>query len=362
MFTLLEPSIFKPVAQMLPSWLTNLIETQQSFDNANPSQSGVAAIDLTPLMLINVTGDDAQTFLQSQFSNDIQSLSENACQFSSYCNPKGRALCVIRIMRHTHGFWLLIPTNVSDGIIKRLNLYKMRAKVMIEPATTTSAFGLIGSPTLNLGDAIDSNHIYRIEGKLSAISDHIAEDTQIERSIVIVPSDTADTKVNIMPHSVWQLSDILCGIPQIYNETIESFIPQMINVDLVEGINFNKGCYPGQEIIARLRYLGKLKQRMAIALVETEDTEHTEICPGALLYDSNKPEQKVGMIVDGVRITNSSAVATIMVSVDYLPTVETTNDSGNQTVNTLTTVAGNSIHIQPLPYDIPANKDRQKVG
>lgn len=289
---------------------------------AKDSQSGI--VSLSGLSLIQVTGEDAENFLQGQFSNDLSLLSDQHCQLNAYCNPKGRTLAVIRLIKHNNGFLMLVPEDVSEVLVNRLKMFVLRAKVDIQSEKQFFAVGVVG----NTQDCNQDFASYAIS-------------TQANRRLFIIENDRLDKFVisssEFLHHfDLWRWLDIRSGIPQVYKSTMESFIPQTINLDLVDGINFKKGCFPGQEIVARIRYLGKLKQRMVYAQVETDEA----IGPGTEIFRSDKPENRCGSVVDAVNTAKGVIEMSVMVPVDQL-------ENGDLTVGTST---GPSLRRLKLPY------------
>lgn len=265
------------------------------------------AVDLNFLVLIEVTGDDAQSFLQGQFSNDIAAIGRRAdkpeagkhdpnqtrrCQLNAYCNPKGRVLALIKLVRHTGGFWLIVPAGLADNFVNRLKMYVLRAKVDIEMKPEVALLGRMGRiDPLGGDDAGAGNGIERV-----------TLDGLVPRQILLGEKPAMDEIARAGGHEsapddrLWRLIDVLSGIPQIYPQTVEAFIPQTINLDLVDGLSFTKGCYPGQEIVARLRYRGKVKQRMLAASVRGVES----LVPGDPVYAQQRADQKSGVVVDAV--------------------------------------------------------------
>ncbi len=294
-------------------------------------------MDLSPLSLFRISGDEAEDFLQGQLSNDLTELGPDQCQFHAYCNPKGRALALLRLMRHDNGFWMLVPHVIGQQLVTRLRMYVLRAKVVIEQAVDHRIFCLAGhlESEYTLPDSIER---YSVDGI-------------IKRQVVIVSTETDPAPISEICHrwtcgdySTWRMVDILSGIPQVFAQTTEAFIPQMINLDLVNGVSFKKGCYPGQEIIARLRYLGKLKQRMLVGKIEDDE------CPGAgtPVFSEDKPNQKAGTIIDAVSIGKRQHIFTAMVPANSVYNGILTTGSAD----------GPSIHRVPLPYEIPTDLTR----
>ncbi len=244
--------------------------------------------DLNSLALIEISGDDAQAFLQGQLSNDMVGNDSNRIgQLHAYCNPKGRTLAVIRLVRQADGFWLFIPAALADSLIPRLKMYVMRDKVDIVLRTELVLRGLINGDDVEVGDGIERVSVDGIVPRQILVGEKTAIDSFAHASGYTLKGDD----------HLWRLADILSGIPQVYPQTVEAFIPQMINLDLVDGISFTKGCYPGQEIVARLRYLGKVKQRMLAGSVSGIEN----LSPGDPIYAEQRGDQKAGAVVDAVQ-------------------------------------------------------------
>lgn len=204
-----------------------------------------------PLSLIKFTGDDASTFLQGQLTNDINAL-KDTWQYSGYCSPKGRLLALLQLWKHDDELYGLLPSSLVESTIKRLRMYVMRSKVTIEVVESTSISSNISSTEPRYKyQSSNTEHILSFGGRDLIISTTAAD------------SDDQNNAVS----DDWLSSNILDGLPEISDKTAELFVPQMVNLDLLNGINFKKGCYTGQEIVARMHYLGKLKQRMFVCRV-----------------------------------------------------------------------------------------------
>lgn len=256
---------------------------QQS--NSLPASLPESVSRLENQRCIIFSGPDTESFLQGQFTNDVAGLSAGAQQLNGYCNPKGRTLCVFRLARDAERWLMILPADLADNMLKRLMLYRMRAKVMIEMADNQSLYGVINAGP-GAGSAIrafiDSNPHW---------------DVDPDRTLVLSSED----RETAGDEGQWVLSEILSGVPQVSAETTEQFIPQHINLDLIGAVSFSKGCYPGQEIVARLRYLGKMKQRMIGGRLDRADlksgTQPEVPLPGTPVFCPAQGVQKVGQIV-----------------------------------------------------------------
>jgi folate-binding protein YgfZ len=274
-----------------------------------------------------LTGDDSESFLQGQLTNDLSELNPGQSQLSAYCNPKGRILAIFRLLKTEEGYCLLCPRDLIDAMAKRLQLYKMRAVVKVIAHTDLQLIGLINNDCM------------------------IAEQTEWQcriddnRTIVAVTSnhykELGSCDLPVTNSTLWKLTDIIAGQPQVYAATSEEFIPQQINLDLIDGVSFSKGCYPGQEIVARIRYLGKLKQRMIVGRAQTDHV----LQPGTAVFGSDRPDQKAGMVVDAIELGDSQLFSA-MVSAKYL-------ESGDLT---LVEPVGEKINRIALPYTVTLEK------
>lgn len=219
---------------------------------------------LSHLKLVKVTGRDATTFLQGQLTNDITALKED-WHYSAYCTPKGRALAVFLVWRSNDDIFLLLEESVKESVLKRLKMYVMRSQVTFEDVDV-DILGVFES------EIVSSTHVELSTGQ----DKHTATITQDTwflhlggRAIAIDFKGGFQSLYSGEDEKAknWLFFDIQECLPRVSNLSSELFIPQMLNLDLLNGISFKKGCYTGQEIIARMKYLGKLKQRMFVCKV-----------------------------------------------------------------------------------------------
>ncbi len=280
--------------------------------------------NLSNLGLIKVTGDDAETFLQGQFTNDVRQVTNKNSQLSAMCSPKGRVIVNFRLFKRDNAYYLLLPKDSLAASLKRLQMYVLRSKVKLENASDNLyPIGIIGS-TENLTN--ENSTILKVA------------DTQ-PRSIIITdtPEKFVDCGEKMSNESEWQRLDILAGLPQIVAATKEAFVPQMLNYDILGGISFKKGCYTGQEVVARMQYLGKLKRRMYLAKIQTAQLPQ----PGDALYISSD-EQNVGKIVNASFDINGSAIVLAVIKIAQAETDEIHWQSQQ----------GESLQLLDLPYSL----------
>ncbi|MDX1251931.1 MAG: folate-binding protein YgfZ [Gammaproteobacteria bacterium] len=255
--------------------------------------------DLSHLGLIKVSGADAATFLQSQFTNDVREVSEQRSQLSAYCSPKGRMLACFRLFMRDGAYYLRLPLEIVEPTLKRLRMFVLRAKVTLEDASDTLIrIGLAGPDAAKILSGAPES----VDGVGNATGSTIIRVPGAQpRFEIIGPVDTIkEIWATLHPHvtpvgaNVWDLLDIRAGIPTVHTATADTFVPQMVNLDTLGGVSFTKGCYPGQEIVARVHYLGTIKRRMYLAHIATNATPH----PGDAVHAAgNTGKQGVGTIV-----------------------------------------------------------------
>jgi folate-binding protein YgfZ len=224
------------------------------------SQSSNYFTPLEAMGVLQVIGDDASSFLQNLLTNDVAALEVNQAQLSGFCNAKGRLFSIFLLIRSEEGYQLLLPKNMCDLLLQRLNMYVLRSKVSISNESEhLVCVGLISTSTPSSTSII--RHPNDAERFLS-ICDH--------ESLENLLSEFKQQGLVLAPEYLWAQRDIESGLAMIWPESKEKFTPQQVNLDLVNGVSFSKGCYPGQEVVARLHYLGQPSRRLFIAEAETK--------------------------------------------------------------------------------------------
>ncbi len=251
-------------------------QTASAESSINQLDNSCALIDLSQLGLLKMNGADAISFLQGQVTNDVTLLGNhpNCCHYTGYCTAKGRLLALFMAFRHNDDIYLQLPQSILASVMKRLKMYVLRAKVNITDVSAEYiSIGLAGQTAVQVVSNISTN-IPNTVDEVVAFSDGfiIKRHGITPRFELIIQANSAQTIwAALSQHSVinttnlWDLLEIEAGIPEVIEATQEKFVPQMINLDLLGGINFKKGCYTGQEIVARTHYLGKVKRRTLLA-------------------------------------------------------------------------------------------------
>lgn len=288
---------------------------------ADGDSLGCAISDLSHLGLIQISGPDARNFLQGQMTNDIREVSAKKSQLNSYCSPKGRMLASFRVFERDDSLFLQLPVERLEPILKRLQMFVLRSQVTLRSVNDLVCVGLSGACVLQLLT------ITPAAAKNSSITDAgltvIRISEQQDRFMLIGPPDrmiefwgqATTQEATPAPMDHWPLLDIQEGIPTILDDTAETFVPQMANLQLLDGISFTKGCYTGQEIVARMQYLGTLKRRMYRTHVMTEQRPE----PGNELFSaSSKSGQWAGKIVDARPVISGGFEALVVAEISSI--------------------------------------------
>jgi len=225
-------------------------------------------IAINNISILKFSGVDSIRFLQGQLSNDVEALGTN-WQFTGYCSPKGRLLALLQLWTHEGDTYATVNKSVVEATARRLRMYVMRSKVVIEELNEASCVGLVNPKTASprfSTEINDSVHTLNFGDR----------ELLIDLSGALQGRDTLD----------WETATINAGEPTIDANNVELFVPQMVNLDLLDGINFKKGCYTGQEIVARMHYLGKLKQRMFVC--DIDERSNKQIMSGEKILADGK--------------------------------------------------------------------------
>ncbi|MGH8662430.1 MAG: YgfZ/GcvT domain-containing protein [Burkholderiales bacterium] len=263
-----------------------------------------ASCELVHLGLIRFSGAEAQTFLHNQLTCDVAALESGKSTYGSYCNPKGRVLATFLLWRVGEEFFMQLPSPLREPVQKLLSKFILRAKVKAVDATPE--WGLIG--------VAGEDAAALVQRAVGGVAKSVHEVAQTPDATVIkLPGEryeiaAAQGKAQTIPGALasvaekagpdhWDWLDIRAGVPVILPATQEAFVPQMLNLDLIGGVSLSKGCYPGQEIVARMHHRGTLKQRMYLANIAGSDLPR----PGDKLYSPGLGEQACGTIVNAAR-------------------------------------------------------------
>ncbi|HLP97791.1 MAG TPA: folate-binding protein YgfZ [Sideroxyarcus sp.] len=309
------------------------------------ARDGTVLCDLSQFGVLKVSGEEAQNFLQNLLSNDIKQVSPQRAQLSSFNTAKGRMLATLLVWQQGGDYFLQLPHSLCAAMQKKLSMYVLRAKVKISDASTeTVCLGLSGSDAARL-----------VQESFGLLPQDAMQVAQHERALILRRGESRFQIVTSAAHApaLWQILsaakpagspcwdwlDIRAGIPFVLPQTQEAFVPQMANLELIDGVSFKKGCYPGQEVVARMQYLGKSKRRMYLAHVESDSAPQA----GAELYSAEAEGQACGTVVNSVPAPGGGY--------DLLAVVQiASHDAFPVHLGALT---GARLQFQPLPYPIP---------
>jgi len=236
------------------------------------------------LGLIQVSGENTEKFLQGQLTCDVTEVTAQQSRLGAHCDPKGRIQATFRLFKYHSDYYFLLPQNMVLHLINCLQKYAVFFKVKLTDVSEQwQKYGLMGERAIDVAKSISPEKI------VLNVSDK-------QQRFIILSMNRLELsdQFELADINVWQLLDIIAGVPTIYPETKDEFTPHQINYHLINGVSFTKGCYTGQEIIARMHYLGKSKQSMYhVTFVDRQFPT-----PGTKLFIDNDGQAKeVGIVL-----------------------------------------------------------------
>jgi tRNA-modifying protein YgfZ len=297
--------------------------------------------------VIQAVGEDSATFLQGQLTNDVVSLTETRWCLAGYCSAKGRLLATFVVWRpEPDRFLLACPLDLLAPTLKRLSMFVLRAKCKLSDATQQVALlghwgtslpieaaalppGAAAGPWLKLSDAVvhaSGAPAVRVPRAL-----HAVEGT---------PTEATEPSMDVGSLAAWRALDVQSGVPMVQGKTVDAFVPQMINLELLRGVDFRKGCYPGQEVVARSQYRGTLKRRMHLFVSDASVNVGDEV------FHASDAEQPVGSVVNAAAWDKQHVALVSLKSAVLQPDGLTTLHLGS--------LSGPTMRQQLMPYAVPA--------
>lgn len=306
---------------------------------------GTIVVPMIHLGAIRASGEDACAFLHNLFSNDVKKLGPNEAQFTSFNSPKGRMLASIVLWREAGDYLLTLSADIHAAMLKKLSMYILRSKVrLMDDGGDTALIGLagpqagaalesagLGIPGAELATASGLATVVRLDDSRFIVSAPISEAPNLWTKFVAAGAQPAGS-------AAWQWLDIRAGQPVVTQPVQEEFVVQMVNYDLIGGVSFNKGCYPGQEIVARTHYLGKLKKRMYRIHADV-----AALAAGTDLYAPDFGDQSAGKVVSAAPAPDGGF--------DALVVLQTSSAEGGKA--TIGAPDGPAVAFVPLPYALP---------
>ena len=288
-------------------------------------------VPLTHLGLIDATGEEAKSFLHSQFTNDINHLTEVQAQHAGWCNAKGRMQASFLVWRNGDSYQLILAADLQEAAQKRLQMFVLRAKVKLTAATDSTLLLGLSGPQAEAA-LTDAALPCPVEPMTTAIADGIVV-LRLDASRFIIAAPEAaktalwqklTTKARPAGVPAWRWLDIQAGFPLITLATKEEFVPQMTDFEKIGGVSFHKGCYPGQEIVARTQYLGKVKRHLFRLSSEQP------LKAGDALHSPDNPDQACGMVMSAAPSPAGGYAALAVVQSNFSTNVHLGSREGPQ--------------------------------
>jgi folate-binding protein YgfZ len=318
------------------------IDDGKARDFGDPEGELAAARDatviapLTQFGLIGCAGDDAKVFLHNQLTSDVNHLEAAGAHYAAWCSAKGRMLASLLLFRRGAEYLALLSADLPEFILKRLQIYVLRSKVSLANRSADDA--IIGLSGPHAAAALENAGLTAPAAALGV--SEFAEGTvvRLDEQRYLVLAAAADAAIrtwrklsaaDVVPVGApaWQWLDIQAGIPWIVEATREAFVPQMVDFDRIGGVSFHKGCYPGQEVVARARYLGKVKRH----LYRTRAA--VPLAAGMPIFLAETPDQPCGQIANAAAAPGGGvdALAVILENAIGQGELRTTLPGGSRT-------------------------------
>jgi tRNA-modifying protein YgfZ len=249
------------------------------------------ATPLTHLGVIGARGADAGKFLQGQLTNDVTGLGVTKARLAGFCSAKGRLQASFVVASaDADEFTLVCAASVLPATLKRLSMFVLRAQCKLRDATAEAPlWGLAGATAAAQSGDLP---VWGRHDAAGVATIRLPDVDGLARCIVIGPSEAQVAAWPSLPLDHWRWLEVQSGLPTIEVATVEQFVPQMLNYEIVGGVDFQKGCYPGQEIVARSQYRGIIKRRMFLFDVDAA------ALPGQEIFHSADATQPAGMVVN----------------------------------------------------------------
>ncbi len=341
---------------MIESWKEFLLAQGAAIDDGHvrhfgdpaaeraAAAGGTIVADLSQLGVLAFRGEETVNFLQGQLTNDVQALHADTAQWSGYCSPKGRLLGNFLMWRHGEDYCLQLSGDIAAPVLKRLSMFVLRTRTRGRDARDETVRLVVAGPA-----AADA-----VQRAMGVLPDAPLRTATSAAGLVVCAG--ADKYVlSLMPaHApavwevlrgratpvgspVWDWLRLNAGIPMIVAATQDEFVPQMVNLEVIGGVSFKKGCYTGQEIVARSQYLGRMKRRMFLAHVDAEAVA------GDPVYSADHEGQASGTVVNAAPAPAGGFDVLVVARVD------------SATAHTLHLKApdGAPLAIRALPYPLP---------
>jgi hypothetical protein len=306
------------------------------------ARDGLVLADLSDWGLIALSGEEAQTFLHSLVTNDLRDLTQENAVFAALCSAKGRMLANFLVLKRGADLLLLLPAELREAIQKRLSMFILRAKVKARDASADwvrlglagAGAGALLTQALGVTPPAGPMTVAQTDSALVLCLGPDRFDLLVEPGAAPALWDRLAGQARPVGVPAWNWLLTVAGIPVILAATQDQFVPQMANMEVLHGVSFQKGCYPGQEIVARTQYLGKLKRRMFLAHVAAEAK------PGDEVYSPVLPDQTAGVVANAAPAPEGGTDLLVVLRID-------SQEDGRVH---LAGPGGPNLSFKPLPY------------
>jgi tRNA-modifying protein YgfZ len=312
---------------------------------------------------INARGEESVNFLQNQLTNDVVGLTDQFAQLNGYCNVKGRLYATFLLLKSGADVDLILPADIAEVIRKRLSMFVMRAKTKLLIDEQHALIGLSNPPPTLVGESARLAIYQSVQLPLPwpATLIRLADTLGIARYLLrVTKTELADWEAYLVsqfipkiPLAQWRDLEISAGIARVGASISELFVPQMLNFEVLGGVSFKKGCYPGQEVVARSQYLGKMKRRMFLF--------------GAALGSADEPIP-FALASDVVRTHDSAQIEGQVVGISKIGTalhllVETSTDVFSAVQAGELNLSAGALPLKALvqPYSLPVHESLKRV-
>ena len=326
----------------------------------SPPQNTSGVVQLSHLGVIKAVGEDAAKFLQGQLTQEISGMSLSEARLAAFCNPKGRMQASFVVFKRKNelgsdDILMVCSQDLLAQTLKRLGMFVMRAKVKLSDATSEFLlYGLCG----DAADTPDAIHSGAARARINWSKQDIDAQNVIQlypgaglaRSLWCAPIGTAPPSGAPLPMAVWQYLEVQSGIAMITRPIFEAFVPQMLNYESVGGVNFKKGCYPGQEVVARSQFRGTLKRRAYLA--HTAGAPDVGVLVGQEVFQTSDAEQPCGVVA--ACAANPAGGFAVMVSMQTAAAAahDLASTKGEASPLRLGSSGGPALDLQSLPYPL----------
>ncbi len=279
-----------------------------------PSIPADGAVVLTHWGLISAQGADAAHFLHGQLTQDVEHLDGSQARLAGYCSAKGRLLATFFVWRpQPEQVFLACSADVLPATLKRLSMFVLRAKCQLADAGAAwRLVGLAGPSALAWAGAAWPAAPWRVAETSAGRLIRLPDAAGSVRALLVQPAGDAPPDLPALTLAQWQALEVASGVAAVTAATVEQFVPQMVNLELVGGVNFQKGCYPGQEVVARSQYRGTLKRR---AFLWRSDAP---AAAGQEVFAADDPSQPAGLVANAAPLPDGGHLALVEVKLAAL--------------------------------------------